>query len=113
MKVKLRMEEAYQYARENGYALKKKELAERLFPGALAAKVNLTNLFSGHTRRVDIDLIVTICQEFGVSADYLFGLVDTPTGVNAMTGNLKTLLDQAAQALWQAKGELHKYEEGK
>lgn len=54
----------------------KKDIAARLWPDApeTTQVVNMTNLCSGKTKRVEPEWIAIICKMTGVSADFLVGL---------------------------------------
>lgn len=72
----LKINEALAYATANGKKINKGELAAKLFPEASKAcqYQKLQHLLSGRTLRIKPETVVIICQETGVSADYLFGL---------------------------------------
>lgn len=78
----IRITEAITYAKEKGLLGKKQkaELAQALWPNsnARAAYMNFLNLESGKSKKVDIATVPIICSMLGVSADFLFGLTDTP-----------------------------------
>lgn len=78
--MKIKISEAYEFARANGYAKKKDALATILFPDSSErlAKVNFSNLCKGKTKRIDANQVVAICMEYGVSADFLFGMSGAP-----------------------------------
>lgn len=77
-----KLKEAIAYAKEKGLLGKKqkKELAQALWPNSTprAAYMNFLNLETGHSKKVDIEKVPTICRILGVSADFLFGLTDVP-----------------------------------
>ena len=72
----IRIEQALAVAKENGRKIAKKDIAAMLWPNATQAaqQVNMTNLCSGKTSRIDPDWVPIICRECGVSADFLFNV---------------------------------------
>lgn len=74
--MKLRINEAIALAESRGKKIYKKDLAKKIWPNSRpeAQTVNMTNLATGVTHKVNPDWVVTICKETGVSADFLFGL---------------------------------------
>lgn len=72
----LRIDEAFIRAKRDGNAIKKKDLAAKVWPDSRpeAQKQNMANLINGVTRRVDPEWIVVICKELNCTADFLFGL---------------------------------------
>lgn len=44
-----------------------------------SAQANFSNLCSGVTKKIDIEMVPVICEKLGVTADYLFGLTQQPT----------------------------------
>lgn len=78
----IRITEAITYAKEKGLLGKKQkaELAQALWPNstARAAYMNFLNLETGKSKKIDVATVPVLCNMLGVSADYLFGLTDTP-----------------------------------
>lgn len=78
----IRLAEAMAYAKEKGLLGKKQkaELAQALWPKSnpKSAYMNFLNLESGKSKKVDVEQVPIICSILGVSADFLFGLTDTP-----------------------------------
>ena len=74
--MKLRINEAIALAESRGKKIIKKDLAKKIWPNSRpeAQAMNMTNLATGATKKVNPDWVVTICKETGVSADFLFGL---------------------------------------
>lgn len=74
----IKINEALAYATAHGKKINKGELAAKLFPEVNKAcqYQKLQNLLSGRTARVNPETVVIICNETGVSADFLFGLKD-------------------------------------
>ena len=74
--MRLRVNEAIARAEMNGKKILKKELAAKIWENSRpeAQVVNMTNLVSGITKKVNPDWIVTLCKELECSADYLLGL---------------------------------------
>lgn len=74
--MELRINEAIALAESRGKKIYKKDLAKKIWPNSRpeAQTVNMTNLASGVTKKVNPEWVVTICKETGVSADFLFGL---------------------------------------
>ena len=72
----LKIQEALAFATANGKKINKGELAAKLFPEANKAcqYQKLQHLISGRTIRIKPETVVILCQECGVSADYLFGI---------------------------------------
>jgi hypothetical protein len=73
--MKIRLNEAIAYAKMNGKEVVKKQLAAKLFPDSTpeSQQVNLSYLASGRTKRVTPELIDIICDECGVTPNFLFG----------------------------------------
>lgn len=78
----IRITEAITYAKEKGLLGKKQkaELAQALWPNstARAAYMNFLNLETGKSKKIDVATVPVLCNMLGVSADFLFGLTDTP-----------------------------------
>lgn len=78
----IRITEAINYAKEKGLLGKKQkaDLAQALWPNSnpKAAYMNFLNLETGKSKKIDVATVPIICNMLGVSADYLFGLTDTP-----------------------------------
>lgn len=72
----IRIEQAIARAKDEGRAIMKKDIAAHLWPDApeTTQVVNMTNLCSGKTKRVEPEWIAIICKMTGVSADFLVGL---------------------------------------
>lgn len=70
-----RLEEAIARAKTGGNKEIKQALASALWPGLTYAgrTVNINNLCSGRTRRIDPDWVPIICEMCDVSAGFLFG----------------------------------------
>lgn len=73
-----RIDEAIGRAKANGKRVLKKELAAKLWPDSseAAQQVNMTALCTGRKQKIAPEWVETICQETGVSADFLFGLTN-------------------------------------
>lgn len=99
---KLKINEAFLFAKENGGKVRKGELASLIWEGSpKASRANLSNLISGRSKRVDIDMIPTICKYFGVTADFLFGLSNYPTRdgeAKALKKNITDFLNEVERA---------------
>ena len=69
----LKVNEAIALAEAMGKKIMKKDLAKKIWPNSRpeAQAVNMTNLCSGITKKVNPDWIVTICRETGCTADFL------------------------------------------
>lgn len=72
----LKVNEAIALAEAMGKKIMKKDLAKKIWPNSRpeAQAVNMTNLCSGITKKVNPDWIVTICRETGCTADFLLGI---------------------------------------
>lgn len=72
----LKVNEAIALAEAIGKKIMKKDLAKKIWPNSRpeAQAVNMTNLCSGITKKVNPDWIVTICRETGCTADFLLGI---------------------------------------
>lgn len=72
----LKIKEALAYAVAMGKNIDKVELAAKIFPEATKENqyMKMANLIAGRVKRVKPETVVIICQECGVSADFLFGL---------------------------------------
>lgn len=76
--IKLKVNEAIALAESMGKKIYKKDLAAKIWVNSKpeAQAVNMTNLCSGVTKKVNPEWLVIICLETGCSADYLLGLKD-------------------------------------
>lgn len=75
-----RLKESIKMAKDNGVLGRKAEFAQSMWPNSSArsARMNLSNLVSGKSKKIDIENVPLVCERLGVSADYLFGLSDVP-----------------------------------
>lgn len=80
--IMIRITEALTYAKEKGLLGKKQkaELAQALWPNSApkAAYMNFLNLETGKSKKIDVATVPVLCSMLGVSADFLFGLTETP-----------------------------------
>lgn len=76
--MKLKVNEAIARSEMNGKKVFKKDIAARLWPNSSpeSQQVNMTNLCSGVTKKIDPDGIIILCEMLGCTADYLFGLAN-------------------------------------
>lgn len=83
------LSKAIDYAKAHGKAIKKKDLAAKIWEGSSdrSARVNFCNLEKGKVARVDERMVKILTDELGVSSDFLFGLSDIP---NEMEGKNET-----------------------
>lgn len=74
--MKLRVNEAIARSEANGKKVLKKDIAARLFIGAIEStqQVNMTNLCNGTTKRILPEWVVILCEMLDCTADYLFGM---------------------------------------
>mgnify|MGYP001240447581 CR=1 FL=1 len=74
----LKVNEAIARSEMNGKKILKKDLAAKIWPNSKpeAQSVNMTNLASGITKKVNPDWIVILCKELDCSSDFLLGLCD-------------------------------------
>lgn len=72
----LRINEAIARAERNGRKILKKELAAKIWTNSRpeAQAVNMTNLCTGVTKKINPEWIIVICKETGCSADFLLGI---------------------------------------
>ena len=72
----LKVNEAIALSEAMGKKVLKKDLAAKIWPNSRseAQAVNMTNLCSGVTKKVNPEWIITICRETGCTADFLFGI---------------------------------------
>jgi ribonucleotide reductase alpha subunit len=72
----LRINEAIARAERNGKKILKKELAAKIWTNSRpeAQAVNMTNLCTGVTQKINPEWIIVICKETGCSADFLLGI---------------------------------------
>lgn len=75
------IKESIEYAKEKGLIKKKTELAPLLWEKSpyKSAYMNLANLINGKSKKIDIVNVEKLCKKLGVSADYLFGLTESPS----------------------------------
>lgn len=71
----LRVNEAIAFAKLNGKTVLKKDLAARMFPGIAKGcqQVKFTNIIRGKTKRFAPEWVDIICDETGVTPNFLFG----------------------------------------
>lgn len=76
VQIKLKVNEAIARAESKGKKIYKKDLAAKIWANSRpeAQAVNMTNLCSGVTKKVNPEWLVIICLETGCSADFLLGL---------------------------------------
>lgn len=72
----LRINEAIAQSEMNGRKVYKKDLAAKIWPNSRpeAQTVNMSNLCSGVTKKINPEWIITICRETGCTADFLLGI---------------------------------------
>ena len=72
----LRINEAIARAERNGKKILKKELAAKIWTNSRteAQAVNMTNLCTGVTKKINPEWIIVICRETGCSSDFLLGI---------------------------------------
>lgn len=72
----LKVNEAIALSEAMGKKVLKKDLAAKIWPNSRseAQAVNMTNLCSGVTKKVNPEWIITICRETGCTADFLLGI---------------------------------------
>ena len=76
--IKIKVNEAIARAESMGKKIYKKDLAEKIWANSKpeAQAVNMTNLCSGVTKKVNPEWLVIISLETGCSIDFLLGLKD-------------------------------------
>lgn len=74
------LKEAINYAKSNGVKVRNGELAMKLWPNRdeKSNYQNLRNLLYGRVERITPHIVSTLCNELGVSADFLFGRTSIP-----------------------------------
>lgn len=79
MELKLRLNEVIMMANIKGKNIKKKDIAERLYPGMprQTQQVNMSNLISGRTKRVTPEMVDIICEMCECTPNDLFGFEKT------------------------------------
>lgn len=72
----LKVNEAIARSEMNGKKILKKDLAAKIWPNSRpeAQAVNMTNLCTGVTKKINPEWIVVICKETGCTADFLLGM---------------------------------------
>lgn len=72
----LKVNEAIALSEAMGRKILKKDLAAKIWPNSRpeAQAVNMTNLVSGVTKKINPEWIIIICRETGCSADFLLGI---------------------------------------
>ena len=70
----LKIEEAIAKAKRNGKVVKKRQIAEKLWPDSEpgAQQVNMTKLVSGKTKGIRPEWVVTICKMCDCDPNFLF-----------------------------------------
>lgn len=74
--MRLRINEAIARAEMYGKKILKKQLAADIWPNSRpeAQAVNMTNLCTGVTKKINPEWIIVICRETGCSSDFLLGI---------------------------------------
>ena len=72
----IRIEQAIARAKEQGRKVLKKDIAAALWPDANPAnqQIKMTLLCKGKTTRIEPGWVKIICEQTGVSADFLLGI---------------------------------------
>lgn len=72
----LKVNEAIARSEMNGKKILKKDLAAKIWPNSRpeAQAVNMTNLCTGVTKKINPEWIVVICRETGCTSDFLLGM---------------------------------------
>ncbi len=78
MALRLRVNEAIARSEANGKKVMKKDIAARIWAVSTpeSQQVNMTNLCSGITKKINPDWVVILCEMLNCTSDYLFGLSD-------------------------------------
>lgn len=76
--MQIRIELAIARAKELGYPVLKKELAEKLWPNSTETgqQVNMTRLCNGKGGTIRPEWVPIICEMCHCSADFLFGMTN-------------------------------------
>lgn len=74
----LRIKQAILQAELNGKEIDKKVLSQKLWPDSTveSQQVNMSNLMSNKTKKINPEWINILCEELGCSSDFLFGIKD-------------------------------------
>lgn len=90
------------YAKQIGLLGKqqKAELAMALWPKSSkkAAYMNLLNLETGKSKKIDVASVPILCRFLGVSADFLFGISEVPNNkekVENIVGKAREIISTA------------------
>jgi len=69
------------YSARIGVKVKDQDVAKMLWPDSQveAQRLNMSKLVNGVTRRVDVPMILRICEKLGVDANFLFGMTTPMT----------------------------------
>ncbi len=72
----LRIKEAKSFAKKNGNKVTNITIGKRLWKNTLETTLNtnMSHLSGGRTKRVSIDWIPELCDEYGVDANFLFNI---------------------------------------
>jgi len=73
---RLRVNEAIARAEMHGNKILKKDLAAKLWEDSTptSQQVNMTNLCSGITKKINPEWVETLCSELSCDANFLFGI---------------------------------------
>lgn len=76
MEDRIFLNEAIAFAVANGKRINKTILADKLWPGSdqRCKRANISHLSTGKTSRISRKMVLIICEECGVTADFLFGI---------------------------------------
>lgn len=99
----MNIKEAINRAKANGWIKSKVQLAQILWPNSTkkSAYMNLLNLESGKSIKIDTDMVSLLCSILKVSADYLFGISNVPDEGEAKV-ELKTTVSSLTEQIQNA-----------
>ena len=72
----IRINEAIAKATLDGKKVKKMDIAARLWPDSvlLTRRANMTNLCTGKTQKITMEMVEIICEMTGCDANFLFNI---------------------------------------
>lgn len=105
---KLRLKEAILFAKSQGKAVNKLDLAKALWPDSSdsTARANLCNLEACRCKKIDMEHVSILCKALGVSSDYLFGLTENPRPVSAKITVVPEIISETIEKLTEAQNLL-------
>lgn len=97
----MNLQEAIKRAKSNGWIKGKAEFAQEIWTNSSrkSAYMNLLNLTSGKSVKIDTDKVALICSKLRITADYLFGISSEPDERVAKDAFKASMLEKANEII--------------